>query len=206
MCLGGCRHSSQNSVNFFGKTLYIWVYLFVRYQIWVKDVQVCVWRCVQTGSFSAATGSVSASSSSVTRSPTAQTEGFYKVFFYFQKLSLVHSDENACSVTEDPNRADVSGFTNLLFETTEPISGVRPCWVPPSRLLLFSGRDSGSRDRRRQTGGGKKILGPTSMWPSQGLTQVTNLPMMITFTFNGAVNDENVRVYDRLFHGGPFKN
>ena len=44
------------------------------------------------------------------------------------------------------------------------------------------------------------------MWPSQGLTQVTNLPMMITFTFNGAVNDENVRVYDRLFHGGPFTN
>ena len=28
--------------------------------------------------------------------------------------------------------------------------------------------------------------------------------MMITFTFNGAVNDENVRVYDRLFHGGQF--
>ena len=27
---------------------------------------------------------------------------------------------------------------------------------------------------------------------------------MITFTFNGAVNDENVRVYDRLFHGGQF--
>ena len=129
-----------------------------------------------------------------------------KFFFYFQKLSLVHSDENACSVTEDPNRADVSGFTNLLFETTEPISGVRPCWVPSSRLLLFSRWDSGSRDRRRQTGGGKKILGPTSMWPSQGLTQVTNLPMMITFTFNGAVNDENVRVYDRLFHGGPFTN
>ena len=25
--------------------------------------------------------------------------------------------------------------------------------------------------------------------------------MMITFTFNGAVNDENVRVYDKLFHG-----
>ena len=82
MCLGGWRHSSQNSVvSFFWETLYIWVYLFVRYQIWVKDVQVCVWRCVQTGSFSAATESVSASSSSVTRSPTAQTEGFYKVFF-----------------------------------------------------------------------------------------------------------------------------
>ena len=25
--------------------------------------------------------------------------------------------------------------------------------------------------------------------------------MMITITFNGAINDENVRVYDRLFHG-----
>ena len=34
-----------------------------------------------------------------------------------------------------------------------------------------------------------------------GKLEVTNLPMMITFTFNGAVNDENVRVYDRLFHG-----
>ena len=34
-------------------------------------------------------------------------------------LSHVHSDENACSVTEDPNRADVSGFANLLFETTD---------------------------------------------------------------------------------------
>ena len=30
--------------------------------------------------------------------------------------------------------------------------------------------------------------------------------MMITFTFNGAVNDENVRVYDRLFHGGQTAN
>ena len=58
----------------------------------------------------------------MTRSPTAQTEGFYKVFFLLSKvvvLSPVHSDENACSVTEDPNRADVSGFTDLLFETTD---------------------------------------------------------------------------------------
>ena len=26
------------------------------------------------------------------------------------------------------------------------------------------------------------------------------MPMMITITFNGAVNDENVRIYDKLFH------
>ena len=39
---------------------------------------------------------------------------------------------------------------------------------------------------------------------TQGLTQVTNLPMMITITFNGAINDENVQVYDRLFHGEDY--
>ena len=84
------------------------------------------------------------------------------------------------------------------------LSGVWPCWMPSSRLLLLRWWHASPWNRGRKTRGGRFSRVINSMWPSQGLTQVTNLPMMITFTFNGAVNDENVRVYDRLFHGGKF--
>ena len=30
--------------------------------------------------------------------------------------------------------------------------------------------------------------------------EVTNIPMMITLTFSGAVNGENINVYRKLFH------
>jgi len=76
------------------------------------------------------------------------------------------SDENACSVTEDPNRADVCDLAECLL---------------PDCFCSADGTQAPGIE------GGK--------------LEVTNLPMMITFTFNGAVNDENVRVYDRLFHG-----
>merc|ERR1712203_19489 len=35
----------------------------------------------------------------------------------------------------------------------------------------------------------------------EGLTQVTNLPMMITFTFNGAINSDNIDLYQDIFSG-----
>merc|ERR1711962_1040291 len=76
------------------------------------------------------------------------------------------SDENACSVDEDPNRADVCNEAECILPD---------CFCSPD---------------------GTKAPGVES-----GKLEVGNLPMMITITFNGAVNDENVRVYDRLFHG-----
>jgi len=30
--------------------------------------------------------------------------------------------------------------------------------------------------------------------------EVTNIPMMITLTFSGAVNGENINVYNKIFH------
>jgi len=76
------------------------------------------------------------------------------------------SDENACSVTDDPNRASVCDLAECLL---------------PDCFCSADGTQAPGIE------GGK--------------LEVTNLPMMITITFNGAINDENVQVYDRLFHG-----
>jgi len=75
------------------------------------------------------------------------------------------SDENACSVTDDPNRAAVCDLAECLLPD---------CFCSPD--------------------------GTQAPGIEGGKLEVTNLPMMITITFNGAINDENVRVYDRLFH------
>jgi hypothetical protein len=31
--------------------------------------------------------------------------------------------------------------------------------------------------------------------------ELSQLPMMITITFNGAINNQNMDVYNKLFHG-----
>jgi hypothetical protein len=31
--------------------------------------------------------------------------------------------------------------------------------------------------------------------------ELSQLPMMITTTFNGAINNQNMEVYNKLFHG-----
>lgn len=75
------------------------------------------------------------------------------------------SDENACSVDEDPNRAGICDSNQ--------------CLLPD----CFCSAD-----------------GTAAPGVEDGKLEVSNLPMMITINFNGAVNDENVRVYDKLFH------
>merc|ERR1712025_1408571 len=75
------------------------------------------------------------------------------------------SDETACSVNEDPNRAGV---------------------CDPGQCLLpdcFCSAD------------GTQAPGIES-----GKLEVSNLPMMISITFNGAINTDNVPVFDTLFH------
>ena len=78
------------------------------------------------------------------------------------------SDENACGVEEDPNRAAVCDPSQ--------------CSLPD----CFCSAD------------GTKAPGVGGQPP--GTTQITDLPMMITITFNGAVNNENVQAYDRIFN------
>jgi len=75
------------------------------------------------------------------------------------------SDENACSVDEDPNRADVCD------------SGA--CQLPD----CFCSVD-----------------GTVAPGVRSGKLELNNIPMMVTLTFNGAINEENLRVYDKLFH------
>jgi len=72
------------------------------------------------------------------------------------------SDENACSVDEDPNRAPACGAD---------------CQLPDCYC---------SADGTVAPGGGK--------------LELNNIPMMITMTFNGAVNGESLAVYERLFN------
>jgi len=74
------------------------------------------------------------------------------------------SDENACSVDEDPNRAPICGAD---------------CQLPDCFC---------SADGTSAPGVGSKKL------------ELNNIPMMITLTFNGAVNGESLGVYERLFH------
>jgi len=75
------------------------------------------------------------------------------------------SDENACSVEEDPNKAAV---------------------CDPSVCLLPDCFCSADGTNAPGVEGGK--------------LEISNIPMMITLTFNGAVNVDNVVLYDRLFH------
>jgi len=75
------------------------------------------------------------------------------------------TDENACSVEEDPNRADV---------------------CDPAQCLLpecFCSAD------------GTAVPGVVG-----GHLELDNVPMMININFNGAVNQENIKIYEKLFH------
>lgn len=74
------------------------------------------------------------------------------------------SDENACSVEEDPNRADVCDTS--------------VCVLPD----CFCSAD------------GTQAPGVDS-----GSLEVSNIPQMITLTFNGAVNIDNILIYQKLF-------
>ena len=91
-----------------------------------------------------------------------------ELFCNLQPDCVDGSDENACSVEEDPNRA--------------PVCDLSQCRLPG----CFCSAD------------GSKAPGIEGE-PS-GTTQITDLPMMITVTFNGAVNDENGRAYDTIFN------
>jgi len=75
------------------------------------------------------------------------------------------SDEAACSVNEDPNRADVC----------DPGT----CILPD----CFCSAD-----------------GTLAPGVGEGKLEVSNLPMMITINFNGAINGDNVPIFDKLFH------
>lgn len=74
------------------------------------------------------------------------------------------SDENACSVSEDPNGADICDESQCtLPECFCSVDGTKAPGVGPGKL------------------------------------EVSNLPQMISITFNGAVNIENIPIYQTLF-------
>jgi len=76
------------------------------------------------------------------------------------------SDENACGVDEDPNKADICNQAAcLLPDCYCSADGTVAPGVEGSKLEL------------------------------------SQLPMMITITFNGAINNQNMEVYNKLFHG-----
>ena len=75
------------------------------------------------------------------------------------------SDENACSVDEDPNRADVCNTAECVLPN---------CYC--------------------------SIDGTKAPGVEGGKLEVSNIPQMITITFAGAVNGENINVYSKLFH------
>jgi hypothetical protein len=75
------------------------------------------------------------------------------------------SDENACGVDEDPNRADVCNRAECVLPN---------CYCS-SDGTIAPGVDGGK-------------------------LEINNIPQMITLTFAGAVNGENINVYSKLFH------
>jgi len=88
-----------------------------------------------------------------------------KIYFCDKKPDCSDgSDENACSVDQDPNRADICDKSQCVLPD---------CFCSPD---------------------GTQYPGS-----EQGLEQ-SNIPQMITLTFSGAVNGENIDVYNKLFH------
>jgi len=79
------------------------------------------------------------------------------------------SDENACSVKEDPNRA--------------PVCNTAECQLPECYCSVD----------------GTVAPGVGSTASGVGKLEVTNLPMMISITFNGAINIENIPIYREIF-------
>jgi len=75
------------------------------------------------------------------------------------------SDENACSVEEDPNKADIC----------DPSA----CLLP----LCFCSAD-----------------GTQAPGVNEGQLDISSLPQMVTLTFNGAVNIDNILLYNKLFN------
>lgn len=73
------------------------------------------------------------------------------------------SDENACGVDEDPNRADVCDLS--------------VCQLPDCYCSV-DGTIAPGADKNNE---------------------LANIPMMITITFSGAINGENINVYNKLF-------
>jgi len=71
------------------------------------------------------------------------------------------SDENACGVDEDPNRAGVCDKSQCILPD---------CFCSPDGTIAPGG------------------------------LELNNIPMMITLTFSGAVNGENINVYNKIFH------
>eukprot|EP00088_Acartia_fossae_P022662 TRINITY_DN237_c0_g1_i4.p1 TRINITY_DN237_c0_g1~~TRINITY_DN237_c0_g1_i4.p1 ORF type:complete len:560 (-),score=134.94 TRINITY_DN237_c0_g1_i4:328-2007(-) len=75
------------------------------------------------------------------------------------------SDENACTVDEDPNRAEVCDRSQCVLPN---------CFCSPDGTVA-PGVDAGK-------------------------LEINNIPQMITLTFAGAVNGDNINVYNKLFH------
>jgi len=76
------------------------------------------------------------------------------------------SDENACSVGEDPNGAAICNRADCQLPD---------CWCSVDGTIIPN--------------------------PTDAELKVDNVPMMITITFNGAVNEGNIDLFSKLFHG-----
>jgi hypothetical protein len=74
------------------------------------------------------------------------------------------SDENACSVSEDPNRAEACNLAECILPN------------------CFCSAD-----------------GTAAPGVADGQLEVSQLPMMISITFNGAINTENIPMYQDIF-------
>jgi len=75
------------------------------------------------------------------------------------------SDENACTVELDPNRAELCDLA---------VCELPNCYCSADGTVAPGVRKDG--------------------------LEIKNIPQMITLTFNGAVNGENIKVYNKLFH------
>jgi len=75
------------------------------------------------------------------------------------------SDENACTVDEDPNRAEICDLA--------------ACQLPD----CYCSAD-----------------GTVAPGVETGKLEIGQIPQMITLTFSGAVNGDNINVYNKLFH------